>query len=107
MLTGVFQFLIFSFMPSFRTEDIYTLKLIATPFALLFICTNLYLLFYFSRMARFFLNTLSVIMTVRTWIFYSMMLVLIVDLLLSILSDFLFCLISILALKHGATMQEI
>ena len=104
MLTGVFQFLIFSLMPNFRTEDVYTLKLIATPFALLFIGTNLYLLFYFSRMARFFLNTLSAIMTMRTWLFYSMMLVLIVDLLLSINCDFLFCLISILALKTGASI---
>ena len=105
VLTGLFQFLIFTFMPSFATHDLLTLKLIATPFALIFILTNLYLLFYFTRMARFFLNTLSLIMSVRTWLFYFMMLILIVDLVLAINSDFLFCLISLLALKHGYSMQ--
>lgn len=94
-------------MPDFRTKDLLTVKFIATPFALIFIGTNLYLLFYFSRMARFFLNTLSLIMCIRMWLFYTLMLILIVDLLLSINSDFLFCLISLIALKNGMSMQQI
>jgi len=74
-----------------ENDLVFYLKLAAAPFCVIFFCLNVYLVWYFGKMAKFYINALEIITGPKIKILTGVAIFTAIYVLFSIFGDFIVC----------------